>query len=189
MLSVSWLHAFLSTPLPESFLELFDIARTARERPSDSVNAHLDELVRFDGSFRKLSARDLYTDMVASFRLMAEETFGHSLMHLYHPDDETTFDSDPSGDQRRWSIPGLGEDFPVSYGSPGKKIYSVEHPSPKNQLNFTSSADTALTPGNNEVANQSRIASGVGTVATPSTQPSTTRHCEKNRGSATKPRG
>ena len=50
ILSVSWLHAFVSSPLPHSFLELFNIALRADERATDAVTAHLEEVVQLEGA-------------------------------------------------------------------------------------------------------------------------------------------
>ena len=113
ILSVSWLRAFLSSPLPQSFLELFEIAQVSEERASDAVTAHLGEVVRLEGASETRTATELYTSMISSFRELATDQFGQTILHLYHIEDES-HDSDPSTTDARWSIPGPGEDFPVS---------------------------------------------------------------------------
>ena len=49
---------------------------------------------------------------------MSQDEFGKALFHLYHTEVEH-FSSDPSSSAGRWSIPGPGEDFPVSFGDSG----------------------------------------------------------------------
>ena len=113
ILSVSWLHAFLLSPLPQTFVELFEIAELSEERATDAVTAHLEELVRFEGASEAMLATDLYTSMVSTFREMSSDSFAETLWNIYHPDDESD-NSDPSMLGSRWSIPGPGEDFPIS---------------------------------------------------------------------------
>ena len=114
VLSVGWLHALLASPLPQTFLELFEVVSGSQERASDAVTAHLDEIVRFEGATEALPASDLYTSMVSSFRTMSETVFDKSLAQLYHTDDEH------SGSGRSVSCTGSLEYSRTRGGFPGE---------------------------------------------------------------------
>ena len=181
ILSVSWLHAFVSSPLPHSFLELWNIAQCTEERATDAVTAHLGEIVQLEGATEALRASDLYSSMVASFRTMSDESFTKSLMLRYHTDVEVC--SDPSYGSSRWKIPGPGEDFPVRYkgkpllrGQDTLSGFTSVTPS-KSETDFSPSA--ILPPPDRRSDDLSELGGTVATprssgTATPSTTPSKT---------------